>query len=347
MRTRAFLRAALAVAFVVTSCATVMIARAVAAPTLTSAASAAAGSELAVSGANWSPKQGPVFLRLGTQRPDQALQGPRVDGDSAFSTAFPVPAYAADGPNQLVICQRPGCDPAAPDGPFAAADVRIIARTLTLDPSTAAAGAVMTASGKGWNSDDGDVHLFTKDTAFCDPNLVVAVVGPVAFASGVSATVPPDAPGTYEFMAAQCIGSKVVYPAFATFTIAPTTPSSTGPTSHSVTPPFGTTLTSAAGSTPPIATSVTGATSASSVSHRFPPAGWLVATIVVALAVITTRALSRRPRHGGPAPDIRAQIAYRPSPAAAVHEVVPPARHDIRLLAHEWRSAATSKEERR
>ena len=62
-----------------------------------------------------------------------------------------------------------GLRPVEPGGVFAGIDVQILARTLRLDPSSGAAGEVVAASGEGWNSDNGDVPLFTADSAVCDP----------------------------------------------------------------------------------------------------------------------------------------------------------------------------------
>ncbi len=244
MRSPSCLFAAIAAAFLVAGSTTISSARAAVAPTLKLVSpSVVAGHVLVVSGENWSPKSGDVSLQLEQLAPPtpygKSVHLP-VGDNGAFSNAkFPVRFDTPDATYHLVACQA--CDGA--EAPSAQIDLTVQAHTLQLDPPSAGAGEVVTASGEGWNTDLGPVSLFPAFPDVCDPSAALAVATPTgSFTFLVTATVPASQPGEYRYMAAQCRGGKVVVGEFAPFTITtppPTTtsnsPSTTPPTSESTT----------------------------------------------------------------------------------------------------------------
>lgn len=341
------LRLALAVAFASASVAALPAARAVDVPTLSlSSTSVAPDTDLIVSGQDWTPNL-PVQLQLQTQGANEATTSSPVNGDGTFGATFHIPADTAVGSNRLLACQ--GCDPVEPGGRFAGIDIQIIppvrlVRTLRLVPSSAAAGEAITASGEGWDPQDGEVRLFPEVSAVCDPGRVVAAAMPdPSFAFSAQGTVPVMTPGTHVFMAAQCFGSKAAFSKSASFTIAAAATIGSTTTTPSTSPTPSTTIPSTTGSS---GTSAAGRDT--SLWRPLAPFGWIVAAIVAAaIAVAIGRIARRRPGHDERRPQVTSRISYRPSQPARIHERLPTIRHDTRLLTRERHGTATSTEERR
>jgi hypothetical protein len=331
-------------------------ARAAADPRLTpSVTSIPAGSDLVVSGNGW-PFDVDVHLEI-TAPGARAVNAP-VDRGS-FNATLGVPPGTPPGVYQLFACQS--CDPIDGNGAAAQADVNVIAPSVTLDPPSASAGDLLTASGSGWSTGR-DVYLFSAQSPTCDPSSALATATPDGlFAFSVSTTVPSVQPRSYEFMAAQCEGSKVIASAVAPFTITATVPPSTVTTTSprvSTTPPTLTSTPATGTTTPPTLTSTPPTTSTPAGSGTLGPVGkpsprfgqfvWLaLALVAAALAVIATQFLVRRPRHGGRPTEAHARLAYEPAPAPAVEETSPTTRHDIRMLTEERYVPDLNTEERR
>lgn len=263
MRSQSCLFAAIAAAFLVAGSTTISSAGAAVAPTLKLVSpSVVAGHVLVVSGENWSPKSGDVSLQLEQLAPPtpsgKSVHFP-VGENGAFSNAkFPVRFDTPDATYHLVACQA--CDADGAEAPSAQIDVTVQAHTLQLDPPSAGAGEVVTASGEGWNTDLGPVSLFPAFPDVCDPSAALAVATPTgSFTFSVTATVPASQPGEYRYMAAQCRGGKVVVGEFAPFTITTPPPTTTTSNSPSTKPPTSesTTASSSASTVPPSSGSAT------------------------------------------------------------------------------------------
>ena len=334
---------ALVAAILVAGAATTSRAGALAEPTLTlSESSVVAGEDIVVSGAGW-PFPEDVRLQLEESQSATPHGGPvasAVLADGTFSDAtVPVPPDTPPGPYRLVACQA--CDDVDPGAPFAEREltVRALTPTLRLDPASAAAGEQIAASGDAWDPDGGPVFLFAAESAECTTASALASGQPSAFA--ITATVPADDPGEYRFMAAQCIGSKVVSRAFASFTITPIEPTTTSssPSSTSSDPVSPASNGESTGAQPPQALS----------GERREWLGWLVLAVIVAavLGALAFRLASRRPDHGRQPPQVSARVAYRPTLPPTVRETTPADRHDVRLLTDEQSGPAISTEERR
>jgi hypothetical protein len=342
MRPHLVLCAVVATVFVA-GAAVAVPADALAEPALTLAASSvAAGGDIAVSGTGWETRQGDVRLQLdesdtGTPRGERVVSPVLADGQ--FSATVPVPPDAPPGPYRLLACQA--CDDVDSGAPFAQRELTVLAPALRLDPESGATGEQFTASGEGWSPERGPVLLFAAASAECVADSALASALPdESSAFTIAATVPALDPAEYRFMAAQCDGSKVVVRAFASFTITPveTTPTSSTATSDPVSP------------TSSIPTSGSPTSSAPAPPQPSPRHyGWLALLVVVAavLAGLAFRLATRRPRRGGPPPQVSAEVGYRPAQPPAVHETPPTDRPDVRLLTDEQYGPVTSTEERR
>jgi hypothetical protein len=330
MRPPSRLCAVIVAGFLVAGSAAMSSARAAPDPTL-AATPVPADTDLAVTGEHW-PFSAAVHLELNAPGA-KPVDSPPPDSAGSFRAALHVPIGTTPGTYLLSACQL--CDPIDGNGAGTQINVDVLAATVTFDPSSAAAGDPVTAIGEGWSTTR-EVFLFTAESSTCDQHAAFATATPDgSFAFSVSTTVPSSQPGAYEFMAAQCEGSKVVVSALESFSIrpkAPTTSASTIPT------------------TPPVTTTPPGRTSTghASVRQHVGPLGWLVLAIATAaLMVIATQFLSHRQGHGGRPPKVRAQLDYRPAPAPEVGEVPPFVRHGIRLLTEERYGPVISTEERR
>ena len=325
-------------------------ARARAEPRLTLATSAVvAGQAIVVSGEGWSSRLGEVRLELedaATGTPfGQPVVSPVLDGGTFSGVTVHLPVATLPGSYLLAACQACG------DVDFSlAADhqLTVLAPTLQLDPRSAAAGEQVTASGEGWNPEEGPVYLFAAESPVCDKPAALGFGTPnnsFPFAIEiVEVTVPAREPGEYRFMAAQCIGSKVAANASKTFTITP--PGTTATNSSGSTATSGSSTTNGGGS--PSGGSSSLQPGHASASH-FGQFGWLtLAVVAVLLAGVALAFAIRRPAHGGGPPlDVTAAVAYRPAPPPLVHETTPRDRLEIRMHTDERYGPGTSTEEQR
>jgi hypothetical protein len=322
---------------------------ALAEPTLTLAASSVvAGHDIVVSGAGWSTLRGGVRLQLEeleTATPHGKPVDSPVLADGTFSGAtVPVPLDTPQGTYRLVACQT--CGDVDPGAPFADRQLTVLAHTLELDPTSAATGEQITASGEAWNPEGGPVYLFAAESPVCDQASALASGTPdETFAFSIKGTVPTREPGQYRFMAAQCIGSKVAASAFAPFTITPAKTTATSSPGSSAT--SGSVSTTNGGGSAS-GGSTTARPAHTSTSQHYGQFGWLALAVVAAVLIwLALRLATRRPPHGGRPPEVAAAVTYRTAPPPMVHETTPADRHDIRLLTDERYGPVISTEERR
>jgi hypothetical protein len=337
---------AVAAACLVAATVAIPPARALTEPALTLAASSVvAGHNIVVSGAGWSPPLGKVRLQL---EPFQTPPGEPVDipvlPDGTFSGAtVPVPLDTPQGAYRLAACEACG----EVDSSLSAdQQLTVLAHTLELDPTSAAAGEHVIAAGEAWNPEGGPVYLFAAGSPVCDQAVLASGTPDDSFAFSIQATVPARKPGEYRFMAAQCIGSKAVTRAFAPFTITNSSGAGTTPGSASISTPGSAAPTSRGGS--PTAGSTSVQLAHTSLSRHYRQFGLLpLAVIAVALVGFALRFATRRPRHSGRQPNVTAAVAYRPAPPPLIHEATPHDRREIHLLTGERYGPVTSTEEQR